>query len=143
MGWLNVEISDVQNRYHRTIPRSREPYVGTLLTDAEDELLVQIPDLPTRVVNIADGQVAPTGMVPRERVVRIVCDTVIAVLRNPDGYVTEASARGPFSTSGTRAAGAVRTKVAFDEADLRKLRAPKGHAPARTIGLHVPTWRRP
>ncbi len=143
MAWLNVEISDVQNRYHRTIPTSRNGYVGTLLTDAEDELLIQVPDLPARVVEVDDGDVPPPGKVPRDRVVRIVCEAVIAVLRNPDGFVTEASARGPFSTSGTRAAGAVRTKVVFDEADLRKLRSPKAQAPARTIGLHVPAWRRP
>lgn len=143
MGWLNVEVEDVRNRYHRPIPESREGYVGTLLTDAEDELLVQIPDLPPRVVTVADGEAAPPGMVPRDRVVRIVCEAVIAVLRTPDGYVTEASARGPFSTSGTRAASTVRTKVEFDEADLRKLRTARGKAPARSIGLHVPAWRRP
>ncbi|GAA1401992.1 hypothetical protein GCM10009613_61190 [Pseudonocardia kongjuensis] len=143
MGWLNIEVQDVRDRYHRTIPASRSTYVGTLLSDAEDELLVQVPDLPGRIVDLAEDEPLPAGKVPRTRAVRIVCEAVIAVLRNPDGYVTEASARGPFSTSGTRAAGAVRTKVVFDEADLKKLRAAKKRAPAGTIGLHLPRYRRP
>lgn len=126
-----VEVEDIERRF-RTLTPAEKLAAEEFIDDAEDELQAKVADLAARVTR---------GEVPERRVYRIICDAVIAVLRNPDGWVTRSETRGPFSVSVTRAAGAVSTRVTFSDEDLAALRpdvSPVGSVP---VGLRP--WQIP
>lgn len=142
MAW--TDLSDVQRRYEKPITDAQRAWVSALIEDAEDELARRLPGLASRVVDVdpRTTELAP-GQVPRARVQRVVCGAVIPVLRNPEGYLSHTTTRGPFTDVATRAADAARNVIAFDDADLAPLRAPADFAPARSIPLRLPSWRVP
>jgi len=126
-----VETSDIETRF-RPLTGPEKSAAAEFIDDAEQELVERVANLQARV---------ESGEVSERRVYRIVCDALIAVLRNPAGYITSSQTRGPFSFSGTRAAGAVATKVTISEEDLASLRPTV--APIRSIPLGLQPWQVP
>ena len=120
-----AEQSDVETRLGR--PLTDGPEIGLvlqLLADVEGMLLARIPTLLTRAADEDDYAA---------RVTAVEAAAVVRVLRNPDGYRTEAT--GPFSTTyDTRAAAGFLTVLAEEWRTL-------GESSAWTIApsLSMPT----
>lgn len=126
-----VETGDIEKRF-RPLTGLEKAAADEFIDDAEQELIERVADLRARI---------DSEEVSKRRVYRIVCDAVIAVLRNPDGYITRSETRGPFSFSGTRAAGAVSTKVTIAEDDLASLRPTV--SPVGSVPLGMQPWQVP
>jgi hypothetical protein len=126
-----VETTDIEKRF-RPMTGVEKAAADEFIDDAEQELIERVANLAARI---------ESGEVSQRRVYRIVCDAVIAVLRNPDGFITRSETRGPFSFSGTRAADAVATKVTISESDLASLRPTV--SPVGAIPLGLQRWQVP
>lgn len=88
--------------------------VETLLEDAEDTILREFPDIPTR---IADGDL------PVSRVAKIEARMVIRHLRNPGGLRSTQQGAGPYQQTVTFG-GEEPGSLYLTEDDRRELRDP-------------------
>lgn len=84
--WATVD--DVKDRYIGGDLPATDGEIQTLIDDAEDIIVREIPDVESLV---------SSGEIPVARVRRIVAKMVIRVLRNPDGYRSTNLTSGPFS----------------------------------------------
>ena len=122
-------VDDVAARYEGVIPAERHEWLGTRLADAEQMVRDEVPSLDAR---LADGRLAP------ETVTRVVCDMVLALLRNPSGYTSQTAGEFSYSYAGTPGgAGGI---LRLSAADRRLL---GGRSRAYTIPATDEAIRRP
>lgn len=105
--WASVE--DVTARYEGVITADRREWVSTLIDDAESVLREEIPSLQAR---LTDERTNPAT------VVRVVCNMVLSVLRNPSGFTAQTAGEFSYSYAGNPGAGGV---LRLDAADRRAL----------------------
>lgn len=86
-----AELYDVELDYG-TISTDLAPKVDLLINRAEAQLALVDPDLAARV---------NAGEVSAVLVTQVVCEMVVAVLRNPEGIQSSTETVGPFSGSRT------------------------------------------
>lgn len=84
--WATVD--DIKSRYIGGDLPASDDEIQVLITDAEDIIIREIPDIEDLI---------ESGEIPTARVTRIVAKMVIRVLRNPDGYRSTNLTSGPFS----------------------------------------------
>ena len=78
---LYANPSDIAARWIGYRAEDHEALAITLIGDAESQLLDRVPQLPQRIAN---------GVVFEQTVTSVVADIVKRVLRNPEGYRSEA-----------------------------------------------------
>lgn len=127
-----ADVQDVADRYEGEIPASRHDWVATLVDDAEQVLDSEIPTLDARV---ADGRVTVAA------VRRVVCTMVLAVVRNPSGYLSQTAGEFSYSfqASGGRS-GNPGGRLVVSAADRRAL---LGSPRAGTLPMADPALSRP
>lgn len=88
---------DVRDRWVGTdaVPAT-DAQITTLLDDAEDSVLREIPDIATRILRAAGTDTTTGPSVPLTRVKKVVARMVIRHLRNPEGRRTTQRGAGPF-----------------------------------------------
>lgn len=109
MSW--AEPSDVTSRWLDGMLPVDDDVLMTLIGDAEDAIVVGIPDIQVRI---------DRGEIPEERVRRVVARMVIRFLRNPTGIRTIQETTGQFSGSTTYAGDSL-GEIEFTDADRREL----------------------
>lgn len=127
--------ADVSGRFEGEIPPERAAWVNLRIEDVEGELMGLVPSLTADVESIEPERL--------KRVIRLVCDKVLELYRNPDGAATvqATSTMGPLTETESR----YRSKntvpgIAFTDAELRSVRLPKVRK-ARAIGsVPVAPW---
>lgn len=77
-----ASVNDLQARFSGTIDPGQTSWAGTLLDDAYDVIVDQVPGIPDRLRTDADGTLL-------RRLIRVQCSMVVRVLQNPNGYLTE------------------------------------------------------
>jgi hypothetical protein len=82
MGWHEVGIRDVQNRW-RVLDADEALIAPTLIADAQDIL-----ETAAEHVGVTESVVAGNERLQRAYV-RVVASMVARVLKNPDGFLTE------------------------------------------------------
>ena len=87
-----VKPDDVRGRWLGAALSVEDEALTKLLLDAEDALIVAVPDLADRVED---------DRVPLARIRRVAVRIAIRVLRNPQGYRQVATGTGPFTGSAT------------------------------------------
>lgn len=96
-------VDDVEVRFFRKLGAEERPLVEARLEDAENKIRQRIPDLDARVVDPGFLSV----------VVRVCCDAVIRLVRNPEGYVQETDGNYTYMLAQTHADG--RLSITPDE----------------------------
>jgi hypothetical protein len=74
-------IDNLRDRYAGTITTDQQTYAETLLDDAFDVIVEEVPAIPDRL------DANETGLL--NKIIRIQCAMVGRVLQNPNGYLTE------------------------------------------------------
>lgn len=93
---LNINFTDVQDSYDKTIDPARAPWVSQKIDEAVRELLSYIPTLPQRIEK---------GLVDREFVIDKVVGSVLRVVRNPEGFESESEGDYTYRINKTVASG--------------------------------------
>lgn len=100
-------VADVRNRFEGVIPGSREAWVDTRITDAENRLTGLLPSLALS-----------TDAARRSRATQVVCDAVLRLYRNPAGARNEAAQDYSVGRADPAAAG----ELTFTDAEIASLR---------------------
>lgn len=88
MAW--TQPSDVESRWLGPLPASVDVgYIETAIEDVEDQLIVMVPDLVDEF----------GGLVPLDRVRRVVARVIVRHLKNPEGVRVRSEATGPATAS--------------------------------------------
>lgn len=125
-------LANVQARYEGTITADREPWVETLLAEAETKLDEALPDLRARV---------DSGDVSGELVRWTVVAAVARVVRNPRGI--RQSMLGAYNETRLMPATGP-AEVEFTAAELAALAAPTtAGSVVGSAALSLPSWRVP
>lgn len=94
MSYANYQ--DVEARLGRTLDTSEQTIVTTRLNDVELMIRHRIPDLDTKV---------STGVIDPEMLVMIECESILRLIRNPDGYTSETDGNYSYQISAAVASG--------------------------------------
>jgi hypothetical protein len=86
--WTNY--ADVTDRWVGGSVPADEATITTLISDAEDTILREFPDIEDRI---------DAGTLPVSRVVKVAARMVIRHLRNPTGQRSTSQGAGPFQQS--------------------------------------------
>lgn len=125
-------LDDAKARYEGTIATEREPWVATLLAEAEAKLDAKLPDLRGRV---------DAGTIPADLVRWTVVDAVLRVVRNPRGDRQELL--GAYNVT-RQMPSTTPARVEFTDGELAELGDVTD--PATIVGsasLSLPAWRMP
>lgn len=91
-GVQQVTVQDVQDRYDGTLPVT----VQATLEDAEAIIMATVPQTARRLA---------TGRLAWQVFLHVVCDMVLRVVRNPDGFNSEGDGSYNFSRNAAVASG--------------------------------------
>lgn len=91
-----ASASDVEARLGRTLDASETTIVNTRLNDVELIIRNRIPDIDTKV---------STGEVDPELVVMVEAESVLRLIRNPEGYTAETDGNYSYQISARVASG--------------------------------------
>ena len=90
MAWTQPD--DIEARWLGELPPGVDAgYLETAIEDVEDQLIVMVPELVDEF----------GGLVPLERVRRVVARVIVRHLKNPDGVRVRSEATGPATASVT------------------------------------------
>lgn len=92
----HAQPSDVQVRLGRELDAEETALVEARLDDVERIILSRIPDLDARIMS---------GALSAEVVKQVEADSVIRLVRNPDGYIQESDGSYSYQLSHEVAAG--------------------------------------
>lgn len=107
-----ASATDIEDRLGRSLDDSETRIVSTRLEDAEELLLVRIPDLAQKIV---DGAI-------RERlVVMVEAEAVMRLIKNPEGFTQETDGNYSYQISAQVASG--RLTIENDEWRLLGVRS--------------------
>lgn len=103
MPWAHV--SDVRDRWVGPgpfPPEISDPQLVTLISDVEDSITGEFPDMQQRIDDYATPPDPPNvRAIPAARVVKVVCRIIIRHVRNPEGMRSKTIGAGPYSTAST------------------------------------------
>lgn len=123
MAW--TQLSDIESRWIGDLPPGVDVgYIETAIEDVEDQLIVMAPDLVDEF----------GGLVPLDRVRRVVARVIIRHLHNPEGVRVRSEATGPVTASVTHS-GDDPGALIVTASDLDILRAGAGRRRAYGVSL--------
>lgn len=91
-----AQVSDVEARLGRSLDSSEQTIVSTRLNDVELLIRNKIPDIDTKISE---------GTVDVEAVIMIESESVLRLIRNPDGYTAETDGNYSYQISARVASG--------------------------------------
>lgn len=122
-----ADLQDVKDRYPGTFDNSRDPWVTTLVSDANLLLTRRILDLPDRAAN--EPEVAELAKI-------IVVNSVLRVITNPSGVTQETFGSYSYSRPAS-------DNVWFRDDEIALLTNPDNLAPVRSVQMVLPAHRQP
>lgn len=87
---------DIQERLGRDLDETEAIIVGTRLEDAEELIIQRIPDLTEQVTS---------GKLRERLIVMVECETVMRLIRNPEGYTQETDGNYSYTIDAQVASG--------------------------------------
>lgn len=123
MAW--TQLSDIEARWIGELPPGADVgYIETAIEDVEDQLIVMAPDLVDEF----------GGLVPLERVRRVVARVIVRHLQNPEGVRVRSEATGPVTSSVTHSGDDPGALIVLPS-DLDILRAGAGRRRAFGVSM--------
>lgn len=116
-----ADISAVELAWNQLVPDDSSDHVDYLIDKAERLVRARVPSLADRIT---------AEKITTEDVSDVVCDMVIRVLRNPDGYRYEAAGDYSYQRDSSVATGT----LALTTAELARLRGNPGQVTSVPVG---------
>lgn len=123
MTW--TVFQDVQDRWFGSALPATQAQIETLIADAEDTILREVPDVQARIT---------ANTLPLIRVVKVTYNMVARVLRNPSGMRSLTRGAGPFQESVTMG-GDEPGALYMTEQDKRELQVSEQGSDAFTVDM--------